>query len=176
MKDLLKEIDNHIARVQDFPKQGIGYKDISPLFLNPELCTQVIQLFADYSRGKVDAVCGIESRGFLFGIQIARELNVPFILVRKAGKLPPPVVSQEYELEYGKAKIEIKEGYIKSGQRILVHDDVLATGGTAQACAELIEKCGGTVSQFSFLIALSFLNGKEELLKYTNDIQVILDY
>jgi adenine phosphoribosyltransferase len=176
MKELLKEIDQHIDRVPDFPQQGIQYKDISPVFLNPDLCDKIIKAFAELSRGNIDGVCGIESRGFLFGVQIARELGVPFILVRKAGKLPPPVISQEYDLEYGTAKIEIRKGHIKPGQRILIHDDVLATGGTAAACAKLAEHCGAEVEQFSFLIGLSFLNGFEKLKKYTQNIQVLLEY
>ncbi|MDR2123248.1 MAG: adenine phosphoribosyltransferase [Flavobacteriaceae bacterium] len=176
MENLLKEIDQHIDRVQDFPQEGIQYKDISPIFLNPGLCDRIIKVFAESNRGKIDAVCGIESRGFLLGVQIARELGVPFILIRKAGKLPPPVISQEYDLEYGSAKIEVKEGHIKPGQRILIHDDVLATGGTATACAELAERCGAKVEQFSFLIGLSFLNGTEGLKKYTSNVQILLEY
>ncbi|MDR1876440.1 MAG: adenine phosphoribosyltransferase [Flavobacteriaceae bacterium] len=176
MKDLRKDIDQHVDRVQDFPQEGIQYKDISPIFLNPDLCDRIIKTFAGFSRGKVDVVCGIESRGFLFGVQLARELGVPFVLVRKAGKLPPPVIAQEYDLEYGTAKIEIREGHIKPGQRILIHDDVLATGGTAAACAKLVEHCGAKVEQFGFLIGLSFLHGVEELKKYTQDIQILVEY
>ena len=173
---LSKEIDLHVDRVQDFPIEGVQYKDISPIFLNPELCNKIVKKFEELSKGKVDAVCGIESRGYLFGVQIARELNLPFILVRKAGKLPPPIISQEYDLEYGKAIIEVKKGHIQPGQRILIHDDVLATGGTAAACAKLVENCGALVSQFSFLIGLSFLNGIGELKNHTQDIQLLLEY
>lgn len=176
MDELIKEIDQCIDKIQDFPKEGINYKDITPIFLNPDLCNRIIKSFADFSRGKVDVVCGIESRGFLFGTQIAKELNVPFVLVRKAGKLPPPVISQDYELEYGSAKIEIKENHIKPNQRVLIHDDILATGGTAAACAQLIENCKAKVSQFSFLISLDFLEGKKELEKYSKEIQILLEY
>ena len=111
MKELIlsKEIDLHVDRVQDFPIEGVQYKDISPIFLNHELCTKIVKKFAEFIKGIVDAVCGIESRGYLFGVQIARELNLPFILVRKAGKLPPPIISQEYYLEYVKAIIEVKK-------------------------------------------------------------------
>lgn len=173
---LSQEIDLHIDRVQDFPKEGIQYKDISPIFLNADLCTKIVKAFADLSRGKIDAVCGIESRGYLFGVQIARELGLPFILVRKAGKLPPPIISQEYDLEYGSAIIEVKKGHIKPGQRILIHDDVLATGGTASACAKLVQNCDAIVSQFSFILGLSFLGGLDELKKYTQDIQLLVEY
>jgi len=176
MTDLQKEIDRYIERIPDFPQAGIQYKDISPVFLHPELCTKVLDEFASFSRGKVDAVCGIESRGFLFGVQIARAIDVPFIFVRKAGKLPPPIVFKEYALEYGTAIIELREGHLKAGQHVLVHDDVLATGGTAAACAELVEKCGAKVEQFSFLVNLSSFNGIDILKQYTSNIHVMLEY
>lgn len=176
MKELNKKIDSCIDKIQDFPKSGIHYKDITPIFLNPDLCTKIIKSFAEFSKGKIDVVCGIESRGFLFGTQIAKELNIPFVLIRKAGKLPPPVISQEYELEYGSAEIEIKKNHIKPNQRVLIHDDILATGGTAAACAQLVENCGAKASQFSFLISLDSLDGKKKLEKYTKEIQILLEY
>ena len=140
MSTLKERIDQTVANVADFPKPGIQYKDITPLFLDANLSNDIVEEFAEKAKGKIDAVCGIESRGFLYGIQIAQKLGVPFILVRKAGKLPPPTVAQSYDLEYGQATIEINPTYIKEDMRILVHDDVLATGGTAEACAKLIEK------------------------------------
>lgn len=176
MKTLSQRIDENIARVPDFPKPGIQYKDITTLFQNPELCEEMVDVFAEFSRGKIDAVCGIESRGFLFGLLIAQKLNVPFILIRKQGKLPPPTISQSYDLEYGQATIEVQPQYITKGMRVLVHDDVLATGGTAEASAMLIEKCGGIVSQFSFIADLTFLNGKEKLSPFTNEIQSLVNY
>ncbi len=176
MDSLRKEIDEHIDRISDFPKKGIQYKDISPIFLNADLCNRIIKAFVGLGKGKVDVVCGIESRGFLFGIQIARDLGVPFVLIRKAGKLPPPVISEAYDLEYGKAEIEMRKGQIKPGQRVMIHDDVLATGGTAVACAKLVENCGATVEQFSFLTGLSFLHGEEGLKQYTRDIHILLEF
>lgn len=176
MTDLQKSIDENISRIADFPEKGIQFKDISPIFLNPKLCNEIIDAFAEFSKGKVDAVCGIESRGFLFGIQIALRLQLPFVLIRKAGKLPPPVLSQEYALEYGTAIIEVSEGYIKPGQRFLIHDDVLATGGTAEATANLIKKCGGIPSQFSFLVTLDELNGEDKLKNYSSDILHLIKY
>ena len=176
MSTLKERIDQTIANVADFPKPGIQYKDITPLFLDAQLSNDIVEAFVEQAQGKIDAVCGIESRGFLYGIQIAQRLGVPFILVRKAGKLPPPTVSQSYDLEYGQATIEVNETYIKEGMRVLVHDDVLATGGTAEACAKLIEKCGGKVAQFSFIVNLEFLNGESKLTPFTQDIIALTAY
>lgn len=176
MDKFSKLIDENIARVADFPKDGIQFKDITSLFQNPELVEKMVNAFADFSKGKVDAVCGIESRGFLFGSLIAQELKVPFVLVRKQGKLPPEIASESYELEYGNATIEVQSQYINKGQRFLIHDDVLATGGTAEATAKLIEKCGGKVSQFSFIADLKFLNGIKKLKTFTHEIQSLLTY
>jgi adenine phosphoribosyltransferase len=176
MSTLKERIDQTVANVADFPKPGIQYKDITPLFLDPKLSNDIVEEFAEKAKGKVDAVCGIESRGFLYGIQIAQKLGVPFILVRKAGKLPPPTVAQSYDLEYGQATIEINPTYIKEDMRILVHDDVLATGGTAEACAALVEKCGGKVTQFSFIVNLEFLKGEDKLRTFTEDIVSLTAY
>ena len=176
MSTLKERIDQTVANVADFPKPGIQYKDITPLFLDANLSNDIVEEFAEKAKGKIDAVCGIESRGFLYGIQIAQKLGVPFILVRKAGKLPPPTVAQSYDLEYGQATIETNPTYIKEDMRILVHDDVLATGGTAEACAKLIEKCGGKVAQFSFIVNLEFLKGEEKLSAFTQDIVSLTAY
>ena len=176
MSTLQQKINQTIVDVNDFPKEGIVYKDITPLFLNPELSDEIVDAFVEKAKGKVDVVCGIESRGFLYGIQIAQKLKVPFILIRKAGKLPPPTISQSYDLEYGQATIEVNSNYIKDGARVLIHDDVLATGGTAEACAKLIEKCGGNVTQFSFIVDLTFLSGKEKLTPFTDDIVTLIEY
>ena len=108
-QDLIERLEKTIQNIPDFPIEGIQFKDITPVFLDPQLYRDVIKALADFSRGKVDAVCGIESRGYLFGIAVAMELNVPFILIRKQGKLPPPFVSEKYELEYGFAEIEMRE-------------------------------------------------------------------
>lgn len=173
---LSKKIDENIARVKDFPKEGIQFKDITSLFQQPELCHEISEAFADFSRNKIDAVCGIESRGFLFGLLIAQKLNVPFVLIRKQGKLPPPTLFESYELEYGTATLEVQPHYIQKGQRFLIHDDILATGGTAEATAKLIKKCGGIPAQFSFIATLNFLNGKEKLLPFSQEIQSLVDY
>jgi adenine phosphoribosyltransferase len=173
---LIRELEKTIENIPDFPVAGIQFKDITPIFLNPRLYKDVIADMAEFSRGKIDAVCGIESRGYLFGIAIAVALDVPFLLIRKKGKLPPPFVSQKYDLEYGTAEIEMRTGQLKSGQKILIHDDLLATGGTTEAAALLVEKQGAIVSQFSFLIGLKDLNGESRLKKFKAEIHQILTY
>ena len=173
---LIHELEQTIENVPDFPIPGIQFKDITPIFLNPKLYKDVIADLAEFSRGKVDAVCGIESRGYLFGIAIAVALDVPFVLIRKKGKLPPPFVGQQYDLEYGSAEIEMRTGQIKPGQRILIHDDLLATGGTTEAAALLVEKQGAIVSQFSFLISLKELAGEARLKKFDAEVHQILTY
>lgn len=175
-QELIHKLENTIENVPDFPIPGIQFKDISPIFLNPKLYEEVIEDLVKFSKGKIDAVCGIESRGYLFGIAIAVALEVPFILIRKKGKLPPPIISEKYDLEYGSAEIETREGQIKKGQRILIHDDLLATGGTTEAAAKLVEKQGAKVVQFSFLTALGDLNGDEKLKKFNAEIYHILEY
>lgn len=174
--DLIAKLEQTIENIPDFPKPGIQFKDITPIFLKPELYEDIITDLVDFSRGKIDAVCGIESRGYLFGIAIAVALKVPFVLIRKAGKLPPPYIGQKYELEYGSAEIEMRTGQIKPGQRILIHDDLLATGGTTEAAAKLVEKQGATVSQFSFLIGLEALQGEKRLQHFNAEVYSILNY
>ena len=129
-----------------------------------------------YVDQKIDAIVGIESRGFLFGFSIANKLNVPFILIRKAGKLPFKTISAEYELEYGSAIIEMQEDEIKPGWNVLIHDDLLATGGTGAAAAELVLKQQGNVAGFSFLINLSFLGGEKKLKLFSEDIYSLVSY
>lgn len=173
---LLQRLENAIDNIPDFPKPGIQFKDISPVFLDPKLYDDVIAEFVKFSKGKIDAVCGIESRGYLFGIAIAVALDVPFILIRKKGKLPPPVISEKYDLEYGSAEIETRIGQMKPGQRILIHDDLLATGGTTEAAAKLVEKQGAKAVQFSFLIALQDLRGINRLKAFNAEVYSILNY
>ncbi|MBN9311634.1 MAG: adenine phosphoribosyltransferase [Chryseobacterium sp. 39-10] len=173
---LTQKLEQTIQNIPDFPKPGIQFKDITPIFLDPQLYEEVIADMANFSRGKIDVVCGIESRGYLFGIAIAVALQVPFILIRKKGKLPPPFVAQEYDLEYGSAEIEMRTGQLKPGQRVLIHDDLLATGGTTEAAAKLVEKQGGEVAQFSFLIGLKDLHGTDRLQQFNAEIHQVLEY
>lgn len=174
--ELIKKLENTIETIPDFPISGIQFRDICPIFLQPKLYEEVIVDLADFSRGKVDAVCGIESRGYLFGIAIAVALEIPFILIRKKGKLPPPFVGEKYDLEYGSSEIEMKTGFLKPNQRILIHDDLLATGGTTQAVAKLVTKQGAIPVQFSFLINLEKLKGEEKLKIFNAEIYSILKY
>lgn len=139
--------------------------------LDPVLSSDVIDRLVEIYKDKnIDAVAGIESRGFLFGYPLAIRLGLPFVLIRKEGKLPYKKISYAYELEYGKATIEMHTDAIQPGQNVLIHDDLLATGGSAAAAAALIEKCGGKVAGFSFLVALDFLNGEEKLKTYSDNI------
>ena len=160
-----------IRDVPDFPKPGILFKDISPIMLNPSISNEILDHLEElYKNQQIDGVAGIESRGFLFGYPLAMRLGVPFILIRKEGKLPYKKVSFSYELEYGFSAIELHEDAIEPGQRILIHDDLLATGGSAEAAANLVTKCGGQIAGFNFLVNLSFLNGEEKLSKFSSNI------
>ena len=164
-----------IRDVPDFPKPGILFKDITPILLDPALCSAVADELARSVSG-TDAVVGVESRGFLFGMMIAERLQVPFITVRKAGKLPYRTVSYSYDLEYGSATIEMHVDAVRPDMRCLVHDDLLATGGTAAAAAELIRKQGGQVAGFSFLVELSFLGGVSALGHFNAPVKSLVTY
>jgi len=131
---------------------------------------------AETWKGKIDAVAGVESRGFLFGFPLAMKLGIPFILIRKKGKLPYKTISYSYDLEYGSAEIEMHIGSVKEGMKVLVHDDLLATGGTAAAASELIKMENGEVAGFSFLVELEFLAGKEKLSNYSEHIDSLVTY
>jgi len=163
--------------VPNFPKEGIIFKDISTIMLDSILSNDVLNHLVEiYKNKNIEAIAGIESRGFLFGYPLAMRLGVPFILIRKEGKLPYKKISYAYELEYGQATIEMHTDAISEGQRILIHDDLLATGGSASACAALIEKCGGKVAGFNFLVSLDFLNGEEKLKPYCDNIINLVRY
>jgi adenine phosphoribosyltransferase len=174
---LEQEIKNVIRDVPNFPKEGIIFKDITPILLQPALCDKITMAIAENAQlFKLDAVLGIESRGFLFGMTVARLLNVPFIPIRKAGKLPYHTIREEYDLEYGSAAIEMHSDALKKGARVMIHDDLLATGGTAVAACKLVEKAGGKVACFSFLVSLDFLNGKDKLKPYSEEIFSVVNY
>jgi adenine phosphoribosyltransferase len=173
---LEQDIKNTIRDVQDFPKSGIVFKDITPVFYNQQLCSEIVDGFIEKLNGKPDAIVGIESRGFLFGFMVANKLNVPFILVRKAGKLPYKTIALEYALEYGTAKIEMHADALKKEWKVLIHDDLLATGGTAAAAAELVKMAGAEVFGFNFVIGLDFLKGRDNLVTYSNNITCLVHY
>lgn len=158
------ELEKYIRDIQDFPKPGIVFKDITPLLNNAEARKECLsQLMKGLGDVQIDKVVGIESRGFFFGTLLAQELNAGFVPVRKPKKLPYETLAATYELEYGTDTLEIHIDAIAKGDKILIHDDVLATGGTAKAVCELVEKLGGEIVQFNFLMELAFLNGKEKL-------------
>jgi len=177
MKNLREELERTIRTVPDFPKKGIQFKDITPILESPVLSRAIVSEFVKLFEGVgIDAVAGIESRGFLYGLPLAMELNVPFIVLRKKGKLPAETVSYSYELEYGTAEIEMHKGAVRRGMKVLVHDDLMATGGTAIAAAELIKQEGGSLAGFSFIIELEMLNGREKLARYNKPNLSLLKY
>ena len=161
---LTNKILNSLATIQNFPKDGIVFRDIMPLFLKPNLIDEIIEDFANkIKHWEVDAIVGIESRGFLFGTILSQKINLPFIPARKPGKLPPPIISAEYKLEYGKDRIEIQKESISSFKNFLIVDDVLATGGTAAAVCELIQNQNKNVKGLCVLIELSELKGIKKI-------------
>lgn len=159
---LLEEtIKPFLRDVPDFPKPGILFKDITPLLNNPVARRKVVMAIADqFSDKNIQALAAVEARGFIFGSLIAQELAIPFVPIRKAGKLPYKKISEEYSLEYGRASIEMHQDAFASGTRVLVHDDLLATGGTATAAGQMVQHLGGVVAGYSFVINLSFLPGE----------------
>ncbi|WP_183579222.1 adenine phosphoribosyltransferase [Mucilaginibacter sp. X5P1] len=171
------QIKAAIRDIPDFPKPGIIFKDITPILKDPALCQGIVDAFAEKLTGtKIDVIAGIESRGFLFGLMLAIKLGVPFVPVRKAGKLPYAIKQKVYELEYGTATIEMHTDAIEPGQHVLIHDDLLATGGTVTAASELITDLGGIICGFSFVIGLGFLNGKEKIKGLSDNIVVLAEY
>ena len=153
-----------IRDIADFPKAGIIYKDITPLLLDPKAMNEALRQFLNHlGTEKIDKVVGIESRGFIFGALLAERLEAGFIPIRKPGKLPFGTLQEDYALEYGSNTLHLHEDAIKKGERVLIHEDVLATGGTAAAACKLVERAGGEIVQCNFLMDLEFLKGKEKL-------------
>jgi len=170
-----EDLKKYIRSIKDFPQKGIMFRDITTLLQEPKALSETLEQLFTFTKGlKIDKVVGIESRGFIFGSLLADRLKAGFVPIRKPGKLPAETESETYELEYGTDKIEIHKDAIKTGENVLLHDDLLATGGTAEASCKLIEKLGGKIVQISFIIELTFLNGKEKLKKY--DVRSIVKY
>jgi len=165
-----------IRDVPDFPQPGILFKDITPVFLDWQLCNDIADELISRLTTRPDAVCVVESRGFFIGMLLAQKLRIPLIPVRKKGKLPAETRSYTYTLEYGTATLEIHKGVIQKSWNVLIHDDVLATGGTAAAAAELVKAEGGQVAGFAFIVELSFLSGKEKITAYTPNIESVITY
>jgi len=171
----MNELENYIRDIKDFPKEGILFKDITPLLIDPKATDMCLGALLDQLEDKnIDKVIGIESRGFFFATMLADRLDAGFIPIRKPGKLPYKIVSESYDLEYGKDTLEMHEDAIKRGDRILIHDDVLATGGTAEAVCKLVERLGGVIIQCNFIMELSFLNGRDKITSY--DVKSVLKY
>ncbi len=169
------DLKKYIRNVKDFPVPGIMFRDITTLLNDPTALKIALSELMNFTDGlKIDKVIGIESRGFIFGAMIAEKLGVGFAPIRKPGKLPAEKVQETYQLEYGTDTIEIHKDAISPGDKVLLHDDLLATGGTAKAAANLLEKLGGEIVLISFLIELTFLKGREKLENY--NIKTLISY
>lgn len=165
----------HITIVENYPKEGIRFKDITSLMQEGDVYKKAIQEMAAFAKEKeVDVVVGPEARGFIVGCPLAYEIETGFVPVRKKGKLPRAVISEEYDLEYGKDSLAIHADAIKEGQRVLIADDLLATGGTIEATIKIVERLGGVVAGIVFLIELTYLNGKDRLQGY--DVYSLVKY
>jgi adenine phosphoribosyltransferase len=169
------DLKDYIRNVKDFPKKGIMFRDITTLLKNPGSFNFTLEQLLGFTKNiSINKVVGIESRGFIFGAVLANKLNCGFVPVRKPGKLPAEKESISYSLEYGKDTLEIHKDAIQKGDKVLIHDDLLATGGTMNAVCKLIERLGGEVVQLSFIVELSFLKGRDKLSKY--DVRSIVVY
>lgn len=162
--DARQTLERAVRTVPDFPKPGIQFKDITPILADAQLLQLAARTLAEpFLKAGVDKVVGIEARGFILGSLLAVELGAGFVPVRKRGKLPYESISAEYDLEYGKDVIEMHVDAARPGERVLIHDDVIATGGTAEAARRLLSQCGAEVVGFSFLVELAFLGGRDRL-------------
>lgn len=161
--ELIELVESHVREVSDFPAPGVLFRDITPLIADAHAFSSLIDSLADRYRGEVDAVAGLESRGFILGAPLATALGVGMLTVRKAGRLPGPVVGVDYNLEYGEARMELQPFTVQDGMRVLVIDDVLATGGTAGAAFDLIRQAGGVPHKLCVLLELEDLGGRANL-------------
>ena len=169
------DLKSKVREVQDFPTPGVGFKDVTPLLADPALLRETVGQLAGWVRSKdADVVLGAEARGFWIGSAIAIEAGVGFVPARRPGKLPPETVSASYVLEYGENSLELHPELIPEGSRVVIHDDVLATGGTVAAICGLVEQLGGIVVGACFIIELTFLNGRDRLSKY--DLHALIEY
>ena len=172
----MQEVIDLIRDVPDFPKPGIVFKDITPVLNDPKAFDMIIDELCERNKDKdIQGIVGVESRGFIIGAPLALRMDLPFILIRKEGKLPYHKVKTSYSLEYGEAAIEMHKDALEEGQRVMVVDDLLATGGTAVAAIELIEKIGGEVVNCSFVIELGFLDGRSKLPDGKTESLIIYD-
>ena len=174
---MASDLKEFVREIRDFPRPGIGFKDITPLLLNPTALHGAVEGLADFARGLggVDLVVAAEARGFILGGALARELGVGFVPARKPGKLPYETISAEYGLEYGLDELHLHADALAGGTRVLIHDDLLATGGTARALCEVVEETGAEIVGCGFLVELSFLNGRAQLEPYRVDTLIAYD-
>jgi adenine phosphoribosyltransferase len=169
------DLKSKIREVADWPQPGVGFKDVTPLLADPTALDETIADLADWASAKSpDLILGAEARGFILGAAIARQVGCGFVPARRPGKLPPETVSATYQLEYGQNALELHPDLIPSGARVLIHDDVLATGGTVEAIGGLVEQLGGEVCGACFIIELTFLRGRERLSQY--DLHSLISY
>ena len=169
------DLKKYVADIKDFPKEGIIFRDVTPLLQDGKAFNYTIELMSDYAKKvNADLVVGPEARGFIFGCPVATRLNIGFVPIRKPGKLPRETISESYDLEYGNNTLSMHKDAIKKGQRVLIVDDLLATGGTIQAACKLIEQLGGVVAGICFVIELDDLKGRDLLNKY--DVMSLMHY
>jgi len=176
-QQIITLLKNNIRNIPDFPKEGIAFKDITPLLKNKDTLELTSQVLARPFRNMdIDYVVGLESRGFLFGTNLAQDLHAGFVPIRKPGKLPAETVSATYELEYGEDELQMHKDAFEEGDRIIIHDDLIATGGSAKAATDLVQSIGGTVAGYSFIVELAALNGRDVLPQEPKmDILISLD-
>lgn len=175
--NLEQKIKSIIRDVPDFPRQGILFKDITTILKDPKLCSEITDGFIERVKGaRIDAIVSTESRGFFWGMLLANKMQLPLIPLRKPGKLPFKTISCAYDLEYGTAAVEMHTDALEKGWNVLVHDDLLATGGTAEASAKLIEMQQANVVGFTFLLELDFLAGRKKIEKYSQNIISLVRY
>lgn len=173
----MKTVKDYIRTIPDFPHEGIMFRDVTTLFADPRgMRLTIDQMLAPYVGTKIDKVVGLEARGFILGGAVAHQLSVGFVPVRKAGKLPGAVISQDYQLEYGAATVELHDDAIEAGEKILVVDDLLATGGTAEAGIKLIERLGGEIVSCAFIVDLPELGGRKRLQDLGYDVHTLCDF
>jgi adenine phosphoribosyltransferase len=169
------DLRHYIRDIPDFPQPGIVFKDLTPLLMNPDAFDYAVSMLADYARPlEVELMVAAEARGFIFGGALARELGVGFVPARKPGKLPHETISVQYGLEYGVDELQLHADALTGGRRVLIHDDLLATGGTSKAKIDLVEQLGGRVVGCAFVVELAFLQGRERLAGY--DVHALVRY
>lgn len=175
--ELKERVAKAIREVTGFPKEGVNFKDITPILLDAQLTADITASLVKYaSARRPDMICAVESRGFLFGSILAHQLGIPLVMIRKEGKLPGKTISTAYQLEYGEGVLEMQEADIKPNSRVLIHDDLLATGGTANAASDLVRRAGGKVVGFSFLVYMSEKEGVQSLKPSGSYVNYLMRY